>query len=108
MVKGFGYGLTGMALALLSGCAQFPELDETQTPGVATAPYPALLPLDTLLEGPRPTASPAMIAGVQGRAEALRARAGGVQARPVGPGADVQGRLSRLRQKAETLRNADL
>lgn len=108
MESRFRYALTGMALPLLAACAQFPELDETQTPGVATAPYPRLLPLEQLLDGPAPTADASMIAGVQGRAEALRGRASGVQAAPVSQDAAVQGRLSRLRQKADALRDADL
>ncbi len=108
MKKSFGYGSAVAFSALLAGCAQFPELDRTQTPGVATAPYPRLLPIEELLDGRQPTATPGMIDGVLGRADALRGRAGTVQAAPVGQGAGVQDRLTRLRRKAEALREAEL
>ncbi|MGR3271621.1 hypothetical protein [Thalassococcus profundi] len=62
-------------LLCLSACAEFPELDATATPGVATAAYPQLLPLETLLDGPAPRATPDLRAGVEGRAASLRARA---------------------------------
>ncbi len=72
-----------LAIALgLMGCTQFPELDETATPGVAEAPYPDLLPLETLLRGAPPRATPDLRAGVADRAAALRARAAFLQ-RPV-------------------------
>ncbi|WP_094021755.1 hypothetical protein [Maliponia aquimaris] len=87
----------------LGGCAQFPELDAAQTPGVADAPYPRLLPLEALLNGPAPRASEAAIATVEGRVGALRARAARLQRIDIAP-SGVQGRLARLRQKAAELR----
>ncbi|SNR25737.1 hypothetical protein [Puniceibacterium sediminis] len=74
------------ATLLLCACAQFPELDSTQTPGVADAPYPRLVPIETLLVSDPPRATPEMRAGVLARAEALRARA----ALLVGPVVDAQ------------------
>ncbi|WP_417722355.1 hypothetical protein [Salipiger sp.] len=65
--------------AALTGCTQFPELDATETPGVATAPYPSLVPLETLLAAPAPRATPEMRAGVEGRVAGLRARAARLQ-----------------------------
>ena len=90
-------------LAGLGGCAQFPELDATQTPGVATAPYPRLLPLEALLNGAAPRASEAEIALVEGRVGALRARADRLQRVEIAP-RGIDGRLVRLRQKAAALR----
>ncbi|WP_146590000.1 hypothetical protein [Puniceibacterium confluentis] len=81
------------ATLLLCACAQFPELDSTQTPGVATAPYPRLVPIETLLQGAPPRATPEMRAGVLGRAGALRARA----ARLSGPVVDAATR-ARMRR----------
>ena len=104
------------ALALvaagLSGCARFPELDATATPGVAEAPFPKLVPLDGLLEEQAPPrATPEVITEVEARAAGLQARAGGLQsvASPAsGAGlSPVEQRLKRLRQKAEALRAAN-
>ncbi len=81
------------AFLLLCACAQFPELDRTQTPGVADAPYPRLVPIGTLLEAEPARATPEMRAGVLGRVGALRARA----ARLNGPVVDAatQARMRR-------------
>ncbi|MGY9047195.1 hypothetical protein P775_27990 [Puniceibacterium antarcticum] len=68
------------ALLLLCACAQFPELDSTQTPGVDSMPYPRLVPVDTLLTGDTPEATPEMRDGVLGRVSALQSRADGLRA----------------------------
>jgi hypothetical protein len=95
----------GFALGLgLSGCTQFPELDATQTPGVADAAYPDLLPLGTFLNGRLPQVSGAAIASVQGRVMALRARADILQRANVSQQGNVDSRVARLRQKAAALR----
>jgi hypothetical protein len=101
------YGLRGAALLLLAGCTQFPELERSQTPGVARAPYPALLPLDALLNGPQPTVDAAMIDSVEARAEGLRRRSAGLEAAPAGGDAALTARLARLRARAEALREAE-
>lgn len=88
----------------LGACTQFPELDAVQTPGVATAAYPDLLPIEDLLNGPVPEADAAAIASVQGRVSALRARAARLQRVQGDPG-DVDGRMARLRRKAADLRS---
>ncbi|MDU8912822.1 hypothetical protein [Aestuariicoccus sp. MJ-SS9] len=68
--------LRRLALFLcLSACTQFPALDRAATPGIETAPFPALLPLDALLAGTEPVTSPEMVAGIGARAAALRGRA---------------------------------
>ena len=46
--------MTGLLIGL-SGCAQFPELDAVQTPGIEQAPYPALVSLDATA---MPTSAP--------------------------------------------------
>ncbi|KMK66242.1 hypothetical protein [Puniceibacterium sp. IMCC21224] len=78
---------------LLCACAQFPELDASQSPGVAGAAFPALVPIESLLDGAAPRATPEMRAGVDGRVAGLRARA----ARLSGPVVDAQTR-SRMRR----------
>lgn len=72
---------TRVALLLACGvaaCTQFPEIDAVETPGVENAPYPELLPLDTLLESGPPRATPEMRGDVEARAAALKARAAGL------------------------------
>ncbi|GGA18476.1 hypothetical protein GCM10011326_33870 [Salipiger profundus] len=73
------------SLALV-GCAEFPVLDAARTPGVENAPFPALLPLDSLTGGEMPRATPEMRAGIEGRVAGLRARAARLQG-PVVPAA---------------------
>lgn len=87
----------------LSACTQFPELDAAQTPGVSTAPYPKLLPLDDLIGGVMPEVSAETITRVEGRVGALQARADRLRRAQVAQ-APVDSRLARLRQKAADLR----
>lgn len=90
---------------LVGACTQFPDLDASETPGVAEAPYPALVPLETLTTAAAPPrAQPEMIEDVTARAAALDARAERLQGASSGPGSDVQRRLALLRQRAEALR----
>ena len=91
--------------AALGGCTQFPELDQTATPGVADAPYPDLLPLDMLLEAPAPRATPEIRAGVEARAAGLQARASALQRARIGPANNIDQRVKRLRQRAAALRD---
>ncbi|MGP6087932.1 hypothetical protein [Antarctobacter jejuensis] len=87
----------------LTACTQFPELDAAQTPGVETAPFPKLLPLDDLLGGPMPEVSAETITYVEGRVGALQARADRLRRAQVAQG-PVDSRIARLRQKAADLR----
>lgn len=96
-----------LLLAVVAGCAQFPELDRTQTPGVENAPYPTLVPLGTLLEGPVPQEDMSAVARVEGRADALQSRAARLQRVQAGGQAGLPARLARLRQRAEALRQAE-
>lgn len=99
------FHLSALFLATsLAACAQFPELDATQTPGVANAPYPALVPLDSLLTGPEPRATIEMVGRVEARAANLKARAARLKSATAGPGAGIDRRVARLRQKAAELR----
>ncbi|MCC1494440.1 hypothetical protein [Cognatishimia sp. F0-27] len=88
----------------LSGCTQFPELDARQTPGVATAPYPALVPLDGLLDAPAPVADVAMVAQIENRVSGLRGRASRLANTAVGPASGTAGRVAELRARAAQLR----
>lgn len=66
---------------LLTGCAQFPELDATVTPVQENADFPKLVPIEPLLA--RATAgrvdAPATQANLEGRVARLRARAARLQ-----------------------------
>ncbi|WP_226621044.1 hypothetical protein [Alloyangia pacifica] len=67
-------------LALLGACTDFPEFDGSQSPGVANAPWPELVPLSGLLASQPPTrAEPEMAENLDARAEALRRRAEALQ-----------------------------
>ncbi|ETX28813.1 hypothetical protein [Roseivivax isoporae] len=65
-----------IAAAALAGCTQFPEVDATASPDIASADYPDLLPLEDLLAADAPQATPAMRDDLEARARALEARAG--------------------------------
>ncbi|MCA0961725.1 hypothetical protein [Salipiger bermudensis] len=67
-----------LPVALL-GCATFPELDAARTPGVASQPFPALLPIDDLISAPPPRATPELRAGIEDRVAGLRSRASRLQ-----------------------------
>lgn len=68
--------ILALTLAALAGCTSFPELDAAQTPGIETAAYPRLLPLDTLLtEEGDPRATPEATDDLAARVAQLRARA---------------------------------
>ena len=91
---------------LVAGCAQFPELDAVQTPGIETAAFPRLVPLETLLTGADPRATPEMIGALEGGVARLQARAARLRALRPNPTA-LEARVARLRQKAEALRAAE-
>jgi hypothetical protein len=64
------------ALAAVAGCASFPEVDAQQTRAAATAPWPALAPLEEFAEAEAGLAvTEADTAAVEARAARLRARA---------------------------------
>ncbi|MHA6344009.1 hypothetical protein [Roseivivax sp. CAU 1761] len=85
----------------LAACTQFPEIDAAQTPGIERAPYPRLLPIDTLLAGPAPRATPEMAVALERRAAGLDARAAGI-APAAGPAPDA----AALKARAAALRGA--
>jgi hypothetical protein len=95
-----------LAVAVLPvACTQFPELDEAATPGVAQAPYPQLVPLESLLAAPAPVrATEETVDTVEGRVDSLRSRADRLKSVEVAQGAAVPDRLARLRRQAEALR----
>ncbi len=72
-----------LSVALLgaAGCTQFPDLDRTQTAELEAAEYPALVPLDPLLEragtpGPDPVqledSLNSRLSGLRARADRIR------------------------------------
>ncbi|MFZ1663400.1 MAG: hypothetical protein WAT77_15735 [Paracoccaceae bacterium] len=78
----FTASLTCLCLALLSACTQFPAIDRKVTPAVATAPYPSLLPFETLAAASpnAPVVDPAAALLAQGAA--LTAASQHLQAAP--------------------------
>ena len=71
---------TVLLAALVSGCAEFPDLDAAVSSDALLAPYPAILPIGDLLV---PVAAPApltAVATLQARAAALRTRAAALRA----------------------------
>lgn len=75
--------LTAAAIiAGCSGCTQFPELDQAIDPAVFQAPYPSLLPFDTLQASTTMVASVDPTAALAVRAAALRVRAAKLNALP--------------------------
>ena len=61
---------------LAAGCSQFPELDATVRPGIMAAPYPDLVPVETLTAQRGPGRIDADAADtLEARADRLRARA---------------------------------
>ncbi|MEM8653999.1 MAG: hypothetical protein AAGF36_04575 [Pseudomonadota bacterium] len=69
----------------LAACTQFPELDETLSPGVENADFPALVPIEPLLAGAAPVVSDpvATTEALEARVDALRARARALQRRAI-------------------------
>jgi hypothetical protein len=70
-----------MICCLAAGCAQLPDLDDQITLAAKAAPYPALVPLDPLLEQAAASQTTQTTTGAQNaRAAALRARAAQMRA----------------------------
>lgn len=88
-------------VAALSACTSFPELDEAQSPHVAEADFPDLLPIEDMLNGPETRLA-------DGDADAILARAGAIRDRGAPSGAEPveadAARVARLRARAADLR----
>lgn len=67
----------------LVGCTQFPELADSEGPGVDAAAYPRLLTVNELRAIPESTTSVAVQTSLLDRLAALEARAARLRARPV-------------------------
>lgn len=69
--------LSVLTLCLISACTQFPELDETVTPELEAADFPALVPLDPILANARSARGQTLRteAALEARVVNLRARA---------------------------------
>lgn len=74
-----------LVTAGLAACTQFPDLDRTISPEVASADYPALVPLEPLLA-----------AAIVGRVDAGQTQA------------ELEARVARLRARATRLRGSVL
>jgi hypothetical protein len=74
-----------LVTAGLAACTQFPDLDRTISPEVASADYPALVPLEPLLA-----------AAIVGRVDADQTQA------------ELEARVARLRARATRLRGSVL
>ncbi|WP_299654444.1 hypothetical protein [uncultured Tateyamaria sp.] len=69
----------------LTACTQFPELDDTVSPSVQAADFPALLPLEPLMARAAPVVSDPVetTQTLEARVSALRARARALQRRSI-------------------------
>lgn len=93
--------LSLLFVVTLTACTSFPELDRAESPGVSSAPFPGLLPMERLLTGPD-----AQIA--EGDGDAILARADSIRGygtpRARGPATADAARVARLRTRAAELR----
>lgn len=73
----------------LASCTEFPALDGTIDPGLANAPYPALVPLGPVLAQAGEGASGAALVeqALPPRLASLRARANGLRGPVIAPAA---------------------
>lgn len=76
-----------ITLAVLTGCANVPEIGERVAPDLRDAPFPKLLPIDGLLaQTPAPQEEAAEItAGLDARVARLRARADALRGAVIDP-----------------------
>jgi len=85
--------LTLSSLPILPGCTQFPELDTAAAQVAQDAPYPQLVPLETLLTSAAPRTTPEVRASVEGRVAGLRRRADALRGPVISPA--VRARMTR-------------
>jgi len=71
------------SLILAAGCAQFPEVDAATDPEVANAPYPALVPVEAVLENEAPRLDETSEAGLEAQVNRLKRRASDLQNAPI-------------------------
>lgn len=90
-------------VAALSACSQFPELDATVSDDARDAPFPDLVPIESLTARiGQDRITPDMPGTVEARAEGLRSQAG----RRTATAAPDPARVARLKTRAEALRGA--
>lgn len=91
--------------AALAACSQFPELDASVDEQIRDAPYPDLVPVESLTARiGEDRITPGLADAVEGRASGLKARSG-----PRGGGAAVDtDRVARLRARAAELRQRQI
>jgi hypothetical protein len=98
----FRQSIVMFAFLGLLNCGTIPELGSTQAAAARAAPYPDLVPLDTLInaaETIQPQITPASIITTNSRISQLRARAAGLR----GPVVD---RATRMQMRAAIARAA--
>lgn len=71
----------------LLACADFPELDRAVPDAATRGPFPDLVPVSQILNGPEPRVTDATVDGLAARVAALRARADRLRRRAVVDGA---------------------
>ena len=69
-------------LVALAGCAQFPDVDAATDPSLADTPYPALLPVEQVLDQDPARLDENSEAALQYRINRLKKRAADLQATP--------------------------
>ncbi len=68
-------------ILICAGCATLPALEDRLGPETRQAPYPALIPLDPILQGTKePQTAEQTAAALKARAATLRARAAQMRA----------------------------
>ncbi|MGB8624085.1 MAG: hypothetical protein WCD16_14845, partial [Paracoccaceae bacterium] len=67
-----------LVLAMPAACTRFPEIAAADGARAAAAPYPRLIPLDGLLEGPQTRLDATSAPAMEARVAALRRRAAAI------------------------------
>ncbi|MCL3881112.1 hypothetical protein [Marivita sp. GX14005] len=80
-----------IAVAALTACAEFPQVDTALAEGNPDLDYPDLLPFERLLDGAPPRLDPAEDENLRARADAVRARADNLRGPVIEP--ETRGRM---------------
>ena len=69
--------IAALSAAALSGCSQFPELEEVEDSAARNAPYPDLVPIESIKATvPDAQTTPETAPDLETRVDSLKARAG--------------------------------
>jgi hypothetical protein len=69
-------------LSLVAGCAQFPEVEQATSADIEAAPYPALVPVEEVLDEDAPRLDDTSEAVLQGSVDRLKRRAADLRTSP--------------------------